>query len=272
MKRTNKRIDRWMELLGVIALLLCSCTLNLAGTTEEPNAVATRSSSSTKQEVSSSSEGQSSSSPACDSPTSEPAQSSSSAGTGVFENPDYWYYYHAGDLRSMRVETSKEDGLRVSYEPENKGQGGFGSPANGPVISVVISVDGDDAFTDMKSWTTGFCVMVMSDAPVYMKIGLPPEVEESLGGDVPELELVSSSQVGNLLILCKSWDDFKQKGFGPVSMSGMEAFEQMTSLIFEIRPKSNEPAGEFKLSEIYDYGSGLVLDANVDGTDITINH
>ncbi|WP_173383340.1 hypothetical protein [Fibrobacter succinogenes] len=265
----KKKIDRWKELLGIIALLVCSCSLNLAGTTEEGNAFARRSSSN-ETTSSSSSAGVPSSSQTVPQPVS-----SSSTESGVFDNPDYWYSYHSGDLVSMRVETSREDGVYVSYD-RGAPEGMAGEIP--PVIVLAISVEGEsdayssDAYSDMKNWTTGFCVMVTSDAPVVMKIGLPPEVEESLGGDVPELELVSSSQVGNLLILCKSWDDFKQKGFGPVSMSGMEAFEQMTSLIFEIRPKSNEPAGEFKLSEIYDYGSGLVLDANVDGTDITINH
>lgn len=38
MKWTNKRIDGLVVLLGIVALLLCSCSPNLTGTTEEPNA------------------------------------------------------------------------------------------------------------------------------------------------------------------------------------------------------------------------------------------
>lgn len=260
----KKKIDRWKELLGIIALLVCSCSLNLAGTTEEGNAFARRSSSN-ETTSSSSSLGVPSSSQTVPQPVS-----SSSTESGVFDNPDYWYSYHSGDLVSMRVETSREDGVYVSYD-RGAPEGMAGEIP--PVIVLAISVEGEsDAYSDMKNWTTGFCVMVTSDAPVVMKIGLPPEMEEELAGDLPEMELISSSRLGSVLYSCNGWDKFEQKGTGPVSISGMEAFEQMTSLIFEISPRNDGQQGTFKLSELHDYGSGLNLNATMDGDEFIVNH
>lgn len=221
-------------------------------------------------------------------PTSSPTDSvpgdlpvlSSSSSAFVFDSLEtaalqarYWYpYWNEGPDRSMvnmDVDTEEGDEVSVSFTVSMPLGGGSSPELAG--FGVAIRVDGDDstAFSEMKTWTSGVCFMMTSDAPITLKIGMSPEKEEELDYDLPQIELITAQSAGSLVINCKSWSEFKQRGTGAVAITGEEAFAQMTALKFEAHPTERTYKGTFEIYDIHAYGSGL--NVNIDGTDVSIN-
>jgi hypothetical protein len=292
----------------LMPFLFTACSVFFAGTTEESNALAGmmeedvagipsssgESSSSTLTQVVESSSGiyfepvgavSSSSEAWIVVPTSSPTDSlplepASSSGGFVKDSGDvaalqarYWYpYWNEGPDRSMvnmDVDTEEGDEVSVSFTVSMPLGGGSSPELAG--FGVAIRVDGDDstAFSEMKTWTSGVCFMMTSDAPITLKIGMSPEKEEELDYDLPQIELITAQSAGSLVINCKSWSEFKQRGTGAVAITGEEAFAQMTALKFEAHPTERTYKGTFEIYDIHAYGSGL--NVNIDGMDVSIN-
>ena len=291
----------------LVPFLFTACSLFVAGTTEESNALAgvaeedavilsssSESTSSSLAQVVESSSGiyfepvgavSSSSEAWIVVPTSSPTDSlplepASSSGGFVKDSGDvaalqarYWYpYWNEGPDRSMvnmDVDTEEGDEVSVSFTVSMPLGGGSSPELAG--FGVAIRVDGDDstAFSEMKTWTSGVCFMMTSDAPITLKIGMSPEKEGELDYDLPQIELITAQSAGSLVINCKSWSEFKQRGTGAVAITGEEAFAQMTALKFEAHPTERTYKGTFEIYDIHAYGSGL--NVNIDGTDVSIN-
>ena len=266
-----------------------SCSLFVAGTTEETNALAGQdkedlsSSSAIETSLSSSGpvQGISSSSAMIETPTS-------SAGTGVSDSvpyvtdPEpnimlarYWtpYRRNVSDTNQVKVqvEATDEEELIVSYEvaPSMGGLGGVSQRSAVFGIAIRVAGDGPDVFSEMKTWTGGACYMVTSDAPITLKMGMSPEKERELEYDVPQATLIGPNDVGNLVIRCLSWLDFEQQGIGPEITIEEAFFDYMTELRFEVQPENDSQQGSFKIIEIRRGGTGI--SANTDGMDITVD-
>lgn len=277
-----------------------SCSLFVAGTTEETNALAQEESSSSKT-LSSSSDpsgnsatSQSSSSyvpvssfntsDSVDVPKSSgmvtPASSSSytwSYSSSATEPSPmlsrYWapYWSNAGDEleMNMHVDVDAEEGISVSYEVSMPLSGTPTDVPTGFGIEIRVDGEGPDVFSEMKTWTGGACYMLTSDVPIVLKIGMSPEKEKELEYDVPQATLIGPNEVGNMVIRCLSWTDFEQQGFGPEITIEEAFFDYMTSLRFELQPDSDDYKGSFEIYQIRKGGTGI--DANADGMNITLD-
>ena len=281
-----------------------SCSLFVAGTTEETNAIAGQdkedlSSSSIEISLSSSTPASSSSQPGsqtADTVTTEPTSSSSSmmfsfssssAEPGGFGkmNAAYWYSFCMGTLckdgasaelsgSTDEAEEGHAEGVEVAFDVSSGwGIGGVGAPDEETYIGAairVVSEDGEPTFSEILNWTKGVCFVLSANAPVWLKIGLDPYKMWDMELNTPKIQLVApgSASLGNLIVNCKSWDEFKQEE--PIvgdTISGREAFEQMESLIFEVMT-SEKDHGIIRIYDIFEYG--LDYNMKVDGMDVYI--
>jgi len=300
--------DFLRQLLCLAPFVLASCSLFMAGTTEETNALASEDeliSSSMEIPVSSSSPvPQSSSVPlssssgdvtqivdssgslplSSDTPvpsssgTVDPVSSSSSAKTDTASQKilqsRYWHQFCNEDPNvyvNVNVDVDEGDEISVSYEiPMPLGGGSSTHPEMaGFGIAIRVAGDGPDVFSEMKTWTGGACYMVSSDAPVTLKIGMSPEKEAELEYDLPQATLIGPAEVGSMVIRCLSWLDFEQQGFGPEISIEDAFFNEMTELRFEVHPEEDDYKGELRIYQIRAGGSGI--SADTDGLDISVN-
>lgn len=240
----------------LVAILFAACSTHIAGTTEEPNALA--------NDVSSSSESSSSSAPGSSSSGTE-----QSAEHDVMYEP-YWlpYWGDSVDPDQVDVEIEAETGgsITVSFRsravvgaPDSTGATSFG-------VAIRVAGEGPDVFSEMKTWTSGACYMATSDVPVVLKMGMSPEKERELEYDLPQATLIGPGEVGGVVIRCVSWLDFEQQGFGPSITIEEAFFDYMTELRFEMQPEGYDSEGSLKISQIRKGGTGI--DANVDGMDV----
>ena len=265
-----------------------SCSLFVAGTTEETNALAGQDkddllSSSLEEAVSSSSQVQSlSSSEIMVVLPSSSSEYGFSDTVPHVTDPEpnvmmarYWtpYWGDGSDENQVKVqvEATDEEELIVSYEvaPSMGGLGGVSQRSAVFGIAIRVAGDGPDVFSEMKTWTGGACYMVTSDAPITLKMGMSPEKERELEYDVPQATLIGPNDVGNLVIRCLSWLDFEQQGIGPEITIEEAFFDYMTELRFEVQPENDSQQGSFKIIEIRRGGTGI--SANTDGMDITVD-
>jgi len=280
-------------LICLFAISLCSCSPQVAGTTEENNGLA-REETNSQAEISSSSAQfvvaysssilieipVSSSGSVVDPSTGSSGYvdtllSGSGEGIGLVDSgttaklamhAPYWYpYWKDGQdegFVDLDVETTEEESVNLTYTLDMPA-GAWDPPMVGG-FGLAIRVEGDDstAFTRMKTWTQGVCMALWSVTPIVLKIGLSPEKERELGYDLPQIDLVTDSSAGsgNMIINCKSWSEFKQRGTGPVTISGTEAFAQMTSLKFEV-VSGRGLSGAFEIVDLYAYGSTIMVGA-----------
>ena len=271
-------VDVLKYLPCLLPFLFVSCSLFVAGTTEETNALAGN-----DEYVSSS----------VDTPySSEPVQeisSSSKDSSGVVADPDsvptkpernvmmsrFWTPYRndVADENQVKVEVeaTEDEKLIVSYDARSVmgGVGGVSQKSAAFGIAIRVAGEGPDVFSEMKTWTGGACYMVTSDAPIILKMGMSPEKEKELEYDVPQATLIGPNDVGNLVIRCLSWLDFEQQGLGPEITIEEAFFDYMTELRFEVQPENDSQQGSFKIIEIRRGGTGI--SANTDGMDITVD-
>lgn len=275
MRRT---IDNWKTLLGIVALLSFACTRDVAGTTEETNALAHDESSSSLGGKSSSSYSElpsSSGSVGISSGVSDSSQVPSDSLNDNVLNGRYWNTFRkedgVSDLVSVNMEVDEQDGVYVSYALAGSPYGGVVGASRKTTFGVSIKVDGseENAYSDMKTWTSGACYMVTSDAPIILKMGMSPEKERELEYDLPQATLVGPGEVGNLVLRCLSWLDFEQQGFGPSITIEEAFFDYMTELRFELQIEGDNFEGSFKISQIRRGGTGI--SADVDGTEVHLN-
>ena len=246
----------------LLLLFLVACSTHVAGSTEEPNALANdegnqgRDSSETENLL----------------PVE--VDTSDVPATDRVMNAPYWFAYWMGDMdeERVRVQIESEEGnnLKVSYDVEASPFGGAVGAPETTMFGVAIRVTGDgpDVFSEMKTWTGGACYMLTSDAPITLKMGMSPEKEKELEYDLPQATLIGPGEVGNLVLRCLSWLDFEQQGFGPSITIEEAFFDYMTELRFELQLEDGNNKGSFEIYEIRRGGTGI--SANVDGTDVTV--
>ena len=249
---------------SLLLFLFVACSTHVAGTTEEPNGLADNDSSSSAQ---SSGSGKSSSS-------GQPASSSSGEASelGVMYAP-YWhpYYSDGSDERMIDVQVAmnEDENIEVSY----KRSAAVGTPdtARSTTFGVEIRVagEGDDVFSEMKTWTGGVCYMLTSDVQITLKMGMSPEKEKELEYDLPQATLIGPGEVGNVVLRCVSWLDFEQQGFGPTITIEEAFFDYMTSLRFEMLLENGDDEGSFEIYQMRPGGTGI--SADMDGMDITVD-
>ncbi len=258
-----------------------SCSLFVAGTTEETNALAGQdkedlSSSSLEKTLSSSSLVQSLSSSSAPKSSSSSMVVAPSSSDVPFEPPSgllqsrYWHPYWAKAedeyMVNMRVDAEEGDELSISYQvsqPLGSGSSAHVSPFG---IEVLVDGEGSDVFSEMKTWTGGACYMLTSEVPIILEMGMSPEKEKELEYDLPRATLIGTSDVGNMVIRCVSWTDFEQQGTGPAITIEEAFFDYMTSLRFVVQPDESTYEGSFEIYQIRKGGTGI--DANIDGTEV----
>ncbi|OWV02038.1 hypothetical protein B7994_02160 [Fibrobacter sp. UWR2] len=264
--------------MGIVALLSFACTRDVAGTTEETNALAHDESSSSLGGKSSSSYSElpsSSGSVGISSGVSDSSQVPSDSLNDNVLNGRYWNTFRkedgVSDLVSVNMEVDEQEGVYVSYALAGSPYGGVVGASRKTTFGVSIKVDGseENAYSDMKTWTSGACYMVTSDAPIILKMGMSPEKERELEYDLPQATLVGPGEVGNLVLRCLSWLDFEQQGFGPSITIEEAFFDYMTELRFELQIEGDNFEGSFKISQIRRGGTGI--SADVDGTEVHLN-
>ena len=282
-------------MLCLLPLLYVACSTNVAGTTEETNALADKGDvevDTTVTDVSSSSVEQLISSSSIDDVTSisssnEPAGASSSSAVGIPDSATtvitdpvepnvmhsrYWRPYWVDEddkhMTNVNVEVDEGEEISVSYEVYMP-LGGSETSVSNFGIEIRVDGDGDDVFSEMKTWTGGACYMVTSEVPIVLKIGMSPEKERELEYDLPQATLIEAKDVGNLVLRCLSWLDFEQQGFGPTITIEEAFFDYMTSLRFEVPFDTKYYKGSFEIHQIRAGGTGI--SANTDGMNISVD-
>lgn len=250
---------------SLLLFLFVACSTHVAGTTEENNGLADNESSSSMQSSGSGVSSSSGHGQADTSSSGDPQENS------IMDLP-YWlpYWGDSIDERQLdvQIERGEGDNMKISYRRLSM----VGSPDAGSdaVFGVAIRVagEGDDVFSEMKTWTGGACYMLTSDAPIILKIGMSPEKEKELEYDLPQATLIGPSDVGNMVLRCLSWPEFEQQGFGPEITIEEAFFDYMTELRFEVQLDSGDYGGSFEIYQIRPGGSTVSTD--VDGVNVSV--
>lgn len=112
-------------------------------------------------------------------------------------------------------------------------------------------VDGAQTPTDASSWG-GVCIAYSSDANATLEMGLGDAGDAAIGFDNPFVSLPKSA-TGS--VVNKSWEDFKQAGWGKGKITGAEAATKLAAIKFKIQGKDGT-TGSFNIMSVGAYNGG----------------
>lgn len=249
-----------LKLFGLsVAILVCACTetKDIVGITEEGNAVAELSSSSTIPGAQSSSSSYtgipSSSSEGPSIGDSRPyvywvgSESIYQIDTGEdagYETSGYWYTYTDGyDGGASSVTWPVESGNEYSgdvIDPIIDYCGGLcgtitldrGTLTSDPFVGFAFNVAGeDDRYValpaDVTKWG-GVCITYTSDFAINVKLGLGDSLEAAINYDLPYVSFDAAPM--DSVSRCAEWSEFKQKNSDEIT--GEQVATQLVSIHF----------------------------------------